>query len=199
MNNLKIKPFSAFLLFCFLLFVTLPCNGQTEKPPPPKSMQKNVSGGKKQPKFTTGGGFGFQFGSFGSVVEVAPQVGMYATPWLHVVANAQYSFMWSRSASAYNSHVWGLGLALEPIIIKKIVTHVGYEFSQIHFRWLDGSPKLVESFHFVVLGGGYKHYIAQRVYFQALILFNISLNKSSILNNSNSYLPFFRIGIGVDL
>ncbi|MCL2246176.1 MAG: hypothetical protein FWC10_03580 [Lentimicrobiaceae bacterium] len=187
----------SFLLFCFLLFATLPSIAQTEKPPLPKSMQTEAPGVKKKPKFTTGGGFGFQFGAYFNTIEVSPQVGVYATPWLHVVANAQYSYMWRRSY--YNSHVWGLGIALEPIIIKKIVTHVGYEFSQLHFKWLDGSPKQVENFHYVVLGGGYKQYISQRIYFQALILFNIPLNQPTIQNYYYNYYPFFRVGIGVDL
>ncbi|MCL2435850.1 MAG: hypothetical protein FWD09_06920, partial [Lentimicrobiaceae bacterium] len=86
-----------------------------------------------------------------------------------------------------------------PIIIKKIVVHVGYEFEQYHFKWLDGSPKRVQDFHFAVLGGGYKHYMAPRVFFQALILFNIPLNQSTINNYTYGYYPFFRIGVGVDL
>ena len=186
---------SAFLLSAFLLFSSLPCSAQEENVPLPQSMQKESPVKKKRPMLTAGGGFGFQFGTF-SAVNVAPQFGVYAKPWLLVVANGQYSYMWAKNY--FNSHVWGLGVALEPIIIKKIVVHAGYEFSQIHFRWLDGSPKEVDNFHFIVLGGGYKHYISQRVYFQALILFNIPLNQSTIQNYYNNYYPFFRIGIGVD-
>ena len=93
-----------------------------------------------------------------------------------------------------------MGAALQPIIIKKIVVHVGYEFEQYRFNWLDGSPKRdPQSFHFAVLGGGYKHYMSQRVFFQALILFNIPLNQSTVNNYTYGYYPFFRIGVGIDL
>jgi hypothetical protein len=151
---------------------------------------------KQRPTFTAGGGFGLQFGTF-NAIDVAPFVGVYATPWLVVLANGQYSYMWNKMF--FDSHVWGVGAALEPIIIKKIVIHAGYEFSQIKFRWLDGSPKQNYDFHFVVLGGGYKQYVSQRVFFQALILFNIPLNQPKINNYNYGYYPFFRIVVGIDI
>ena len=136
-------PLSAFLLFCFLLFTLHPCFGQVEKLPPPQSLQKESPGKKNRPMFTTGGGLGFQFG-FNNTIYLAPQFGVYATPWLVVLANAQYSYMWQKNF--YNAHLWGIGAALEPIIIKKIVAHIGYEFSQINFRWLDGSSQWLTIF-----------------------------------------------------
>jgi len=184
-----------FLLFSFLLFSFFPCSAQEEIPPPPQSMQKESPMQKKRPMFTAGGGFGFQFGTY-NAVNVAPQFGVYATPWLVVLANGQYSYMWTRNF--YNSHVWGIGVAVEPIIKQKFVVHFGYEFSQIYFRWLDGSQPQKANFHFLVLGGGYKQYMSKRVYFQALILFNIPLNQSIIQNYYYNYYPFFRIGVGVD-
>ena len=185
-------------LFSLLLFSLLPSSAQNPTdPPPPQSMQKESPLTKTRPKFTVGGSLGAQFGAFGAV-GVAPIVGIYAKPWLLVLVNAQYSYMWRRNY--YNSHIWGVGAALQPIIIKKIVVHVGYEFEQYRFNWLDGSPKRdPQSFHFAVLGGGYKHYMSQRVFFQALILFNIPLNQSTVNNYTYGYYPFFRIGVGIDL
>jgi hypothetical protein len=193
----KKPPFSLspFLLFSFLLF-SLPCFAQDPNLPLPQSMQKESPVQKKRPMFTAGGSFGLQFGTF-STVNVEPFVGVYATPWLVALINGQYSYMWYKNS--FDSHVWGIGAALEPIIIKKIVLHAGYEFSQMKFRWLDGSPPQKDSFHFIVVGGGYKQYMTQRVYFQALILFNIPLNQSTIQNYYNNYYPFFRIGVGVDI
>ena len=194
MHN-RLSPFS-LLLFSFLLFSFFPCSAQVENIPPPQSMQKESPMQKKRPMFTAGGGFGFQFGVY-NAVNVAPQVGVYATPWLVVLVNGQYSYMWRRDF--YNSHIWGVGVALQPIIIKKIVAHVGYEFTQYNFKWLDGSQKQTDNFHFLVLGGGYKQYMSKRVYFQALILFNIPLKEPTILNYYYNYYPFFRIGVGVDI
>jgi hypothetical protein len=195
---MKSSPKNHLLLYLILFLILnsqfLTLHSQNDVPPP-LSMQKESPVQKKRPMFTVGGGLGLQFGTF-NVVDVAPQGGVYATPWLVALATGHYSFMWSRY---YNSHVWGVGAALEPIIKKKIVIHAGYEFSQIKFRWLDGSPPQMENFHFLVVGGGYKQYITKRVYFQALILFNIPLTKPSIQNYDYNYYPFFRIGVGVDI
>jgi len=192
---MKTSPY-CLLLSTLLLFASFPCSAQVETIPPPQSMQKESQVQKKRPMFTSGGGFGFQFGAY-NAVNVAPQVGVYVTPWLVALVNGQYSYMWRRDF--YNSHIWGLGAALQPIIIKRIVIHVGYEFTQYNFKWLDGSQKQTDNFHFLVLGGGYKHYMSKRVYFQALILFNIPLKEPTIQNYYYNYYPFFRIGVGVDI
>ena len=158
-------------------------------------MQKESPVQKKRPKLTAGGGFGFQFG-YSNEVSVSPFVGIYATPWLVGLVNGQYSYMWSRFN--YNAHVWRIGAALQPIIIKRIVIHAGYEFEQVKFKWLDGSPSIVQDFHNIVVGIGYKQYMSDRIYFQGLILMNIPLNKHAVSNFTYNYYPFFRINIGVD-
>ena len=191
------KRGSFFLLFSFLLFSFSPCFGQNENPPPPQSMQKEAPTAKSKPKIVVGGGFGVQFGNFGSAVGISPQVGVYIKPWLLVLASGQYTYMWRKSF--YDSHIWGVGVALQPCIIKRIIIHAGYEFEQNNFRWLDGSPKQVYNFHFAVLGGGYKQYLAPRVFIQALVLFNIPITQPTINNYSHNYYPFFRVGVGVDL
>jgi len=193
MNNSKTVYIISLLLFSFLL-----CFAQEiENIPPPQSLQKESPIKKTRPTFVVGGSFGAQFGSFGSAVGIAPQVGVYSKPWLLVLLNGQYTFMWR--TGAYNANIWGLGAALQPLIIKRIVIHVGYEFEQYNFHWLDNSPKQAFDFHFAVLGAGYKHYMSKKVFFQALILFNIPLNQPKIINYSYGYYPFFRIGMGVDL
>jgi len=185
------------IFFCFLLFsFCIDVIAQTENIPLPQSMQKESPVKKKRPTFTVGGGFGFQFGTY-NAIDVMPMAGVYVKPWLVVMANGQYSYMWRRNY--YDSHVWGLGIALQPCIIKKIVIHAGYEYSQVNFKWFDGSPRQIESFHFAVVGAGYKQYVAQKVYFQALILFNIPLTQPTIQNYYYNYYPFFRINVGVDL
>jgi len=186
-----------FLLsvFCFLLFSSLNCFAQTETAPPPKSLQKETSAKTQRPTFTAGGGIGFQFGTYNSV-EVMPMGGIYVKPWLVALVNGQYSYMWHRN---YNSHIWGIGVALEPWIVKRIVIHAGYEYNQMIFKWLDGSPKQIQDFHFAVVGAGYKQYLNKKIYFQGLILFNIPLNQPTIQNYSYSYYPYFRVVVGVDL
>jgi hypothetical protein len=164
--------------------------------PPPKSMQKQSPVKNKRPTFTVGGGIGFQFGSYNSV-EVMPMGGVYIKPWLLALVNGQYSYMWRKNY--YDSHIWGIGAALQPWIIKKILVHVGYEFNQMHFKWFDGSPKQIQDFHFAVLGVGYKQYMSQKLYFQALVLLNIPLNQTTLNSYSYNYYPYFRIGVGVDL
>jgi hypothetical protein len=159
-------------------------------------MQQAPPGKKQRPTFTVGGGFGFQFGFYNSV-EVLPMGGVYIKPWLVAMINGQYSYMWSKSL--YHSHIWGIGAALEPWIIKRIVVHAGYEYNQMIFNWLDGSPKVIQDFHFAVPGVGYKQYINKQIYFQGLILFNIPLNQPTIQNYSYSYYPYFRVVVGVDL
>ena len=190
-------PFSLspFLLFSLLLFSFLICSAQESNLPLPQSMQKESPVQKKRPMMTAGGGFGFQFG-YSNEINVAPFFGVYATPWLVALVNGQYSFMWSRFN--YNAHIWSIGAALQPIIIKRIVIHAGYEFEQVSFKWLNASPKRVQNFHNLVVGAGYKQYASKNVYFQALILFNIPLNQPTIPNFNYTYYPFFRINIGVD-
>jgi len=200
MNNSKFKiqnSLFCFLLSAFCLFSSLPCSAQeTNTLPPPQSLQKETPIKKKRPTFVVGGGLGAQFGIY-NAVSVSPQAGVYIKPWLLALVSGQYSYMWRKNF--YNSNIWGLGAALQPCIIKRIVIHVGYEFEQYNFQWLDGSPKQVADFHFAVLGGGYKQYMSQNVFFQALILFNIPLNQPTINNYIHGYYPFFRIGVGVDL
>jgi hypothetical protein len=182
--------------FCFLFFFSLNCAAQTETAPPPKSLQKEMPTKKQRPTFTAGGGIGFQFGTYNSV-EVMPMGGVYIKPWLVALVNAQYSYMWYRNH--YNSHIWGIGVALEPWIVKRIVIHAGYEYNQMIFKWLDGSPKQIQDFHFAVVGAGYKQYLSKNIYFQGLILFNIPLNQPTIQNYAYSYYPYFRVVVGVDL
>jgi hypothetical protein len=187
------------IVFCFLLsaFCFLPCVAQNEEtPPPPQSLQKESPIQKKRPTFVVGGGFGVQFGAY-NAIDLAPQVGVYAKPWLLVLVNGGYSYAWSKKL--FNAHTWGIGAALQPIIIKKILIHVGYEFEQYSFKWLDGLPKHTYNFHYAVLGVGYKHYVSKRVFFQTLVLFNIPLIQNDITNYNNNYYPFIRIGFGVDL
>jgi len=190
-NNLIIIVFS-------LLFLSfLHCVAQnTNKLPLPASMQKKEIPTRKFPKISVGGSFGFQFGTY-NTVELAPQVGLYVLPWMQIIANGQYAFQWSKNY--YNSHVWGLGVALQPCIIKKILVHAGYDFNQIYFKWLDGSPTQVHNLHFFTVGGGYKQYISQKVYFYALVLINIQLNNPTIQNYSVNYFPSFKMGVSVDL
>jgi hypothetical protein len=187
------------IAFCLLLsaFCILPCSAQTETdPPPPQSMRKESPVKKKRPTFVAGGGFGAQFGTV-SAVGVSPQVGVYIKPWLLALVNGQYAYVWSKNF--YESNNWGLGAALQPLIIKRIIIHVGYEFEQYNFRWLDGSPNQKFNFHNLVVGAGYKQYMSKNVFLQALILFNIPLNQPTISNYTFNYYPFFRIGVGVDL
>ncbi|MDR2970981.1 MAG: hypothetical protein LBU83_03515 [Bacteroidales bacterium] len=195
----KSKFLFPFHLCTFLTFIilSLNCSAQEEIPPPPQSMQKEAPIVKKQrPKFTVGGGMGFQFGTY-SAIDVMPQAGVYATPWLLVLVNGEYSYMWSKNN--YNSHVWGIGAAMQPCIIKRILIHVGYEFTQVNFKWVGKYSKQVQDFHFVVIGAGYKHYITNRIYLQALVLLNIPINQPKITNYSYNYYPYFRVGVGVDL
>jgi len=106
MNKSKFRfPPSAFcfLLSAFLLFCSLPCSAQNNVVPPlPQSMQKQEVTKRKLPKISVGGGFGVQFGSY-SVVEVAPQVGMYVLPWMQVLVNGQYSYIWMKNVYKYYS------------------------------------------------------------------------------------------------
>lgn len=188
------------IAFCLLLstFCLAPCSAQTETDPPlPRSMQKETPLKKQRPKFVAGGGLGISFSGYGGAVGVMPQVGVYVKPWLLALVNGQYTYVWSRNF--YESHTWGLGAALQPIIIKKIIVHVGYDFEQYRFNWRDGSPVQVANFHYLTLGAGYKYYMSQRIFFQALVLMNIPLNQPAINNYSHSYYPFFRFGVGVDL
>jgi len=187
---------SAFCFSTFLLFSFLPCSAQVESAPPPQSLQKETPLKKKIPKFTVGGGLGFQFGTY-NAIDLAPQVGVYATPWLLALISAEYSYMWRKDY--YDSHVWGVGAALQPCIIKRIIFHVGYQFTQVSFKWLGQPEKQVQNFHYAVLGAGYKHYVSQRAYIQALILFNIPIIKPTIQYYSYNYYPFFRFGFGIDL
>ena len=192
---MKSIPFSAFCLllstFCFL-----PCFAQDEtKVPMPQSMQEEMPV-KKRPTFTVGGGVGFQFGTYNSV-EATPMAGIYIKPWLLFQMNGQYSYLWRKNY--YDSHIWGIGAALQPWIAKRVLLHAGYEFNQIYFKWLDGSKSQVLDLHFFVVGAGYKQYISKKFYFQALVLLNIPLNQATLNSYNYNYYPYFRVGVGIDL
>jgi len=189
------KEYLLLPLFFFLFFSFFTCFTQTEPTPKPQSLQDETSSNKR-PTFTVGGGVGFQFGTYNSV-ELYPMGGIYIKPWLLAQINGQYAYLWRKGY--YDSHIWGIGAALQPWIAKKVLLHAGYEFNQICFQWLDGSKQQVMNLHFAVIGVGYKQYLSKTVYCQALILLNIPLNQSTLNSYSYNYYPYFRIGVGVDL
>ncbi|MDR0207064.1 MAG: hypothetical protein LBI45_07415 [Bacteroidales bacterium] len=200
-GNKKSKNLFSFLLspFFFLLFFFFAffhCNAQTEKIPLPKSLQQNIKTEKKRPVFTVGSGIGAQFGAT-SAVEISPFAGIYATKWLVFLVNGEYAFMWNKNY--FNAHIWGIGVAVQPCIIDRILLHAGYKFNQIQIKWLDIYPREKENFNYVVLGGGYKQYLAQKIYIQGLVLIDIPINPPTINNYSHSFYPYFKVSVGIDL
>ena len=196
---MNLKSLNFFLPFCFsalLLFCFSALHAQTEKVPPPKSLQQNVKTEKKRPVFTVGSGLGAQFGA-NSAVEISPFAGIYATKWLVFSVNGEYAFMWNKNY--FNAHIWGIGVAAQPCIIDRILLHAGYKFNQIQFKWFDGSPTIKENFNYIVLGAGYKQYLAQKIYIQGLVLMDIPIDQPTINNYSGNFYPYFKVSLGIDL
>jgi len=192
LKSLNFKSLNFILLFCFLLSAS----AQTEKVPPPKSLQQSVKTEKKRPTFTVGSGLGAQFGA-NSAVEISPFAGIYATKWLVFSVNGEYAFMWNKNF--YQAHIWGIGVAAQPCIIDRILLHAGYKFNQIQFKWLDTSPTIKENFNYIVLGAGYKQYLAQKIYIQGLVLMDIPIDQPTINNYSGNFYPYFKVSVGIDL
>lgn len=194
--------FIIFLILSFFSFQAI--YAQQDTIPPPRSLQKEEPGKKRKlPKFTAGGGVGLHFGTY-NAIEIQPQIGVYATKWLLVGINADYSYMWTRytQANSYSSNVVGVGAFLQPILFKKLLLLAGYDFTYVYYDWKDVAVKETYNYHTIYAGIGIKQYMGKKAYFQALVLINAFQTGTGVTKNQYyvpNYYPFLRIGIGVDL
>lgn len=157
--------------------------------PKPFSLQNDRSQ-QKRPKIQFGGNFGLQLGTY-TAINISPQVGIYPTDWLLMGGGISYMFVSQYKYS--RSHLAGANLFIQPFIAKRVIIHAEYEYSRIFTSFLDGDRQQFEN-HGVAAGVGYRHYLNDKISIYGLLLIN--LYQSYWINN---YIPYFRVGVNVDI
>lgn len=183
--------FAIFAVLFWGCLLTTPSGfAQNEENPRPISLQNNDNSQKRRPKIRLGGNFGLQLGTY-TAINISPQVGISPVDWFMVGGGVSYMFVSQYQYS--RSHLVGANLFLQPIIAKRVLIHAEYEYSRIYNTFFAGDRNTTEN-HGVAAGAGYRHYLSDRISIYGLILIN--LYQSYWHNN---YIPFFRVGVNVDL
>lgn len=179
--------FMLVLLGCFLMSPLSLLAQYDNDVPKPFSLQ-NIP--KQRPKFTVGGDFGLQLGSY-TAINVSPQVGFYPASWLLIGGGVSYMYASQRYYSS--SHLVGVNGFIQPRIAKSFLFHAEYEFTRVYTSFFAGDKNVFNN-HNVALGLGYRHYVTDKVSVYGLAL--IDVYQSYWVND---YFPFLRIGVNVDL
>lgn len=181
------------ILFSIILSLFLiSLQAQKDDVPLPKSLQKKEkSTAERKVKFTLGGGFGLQFGTYTSI-SLSPVIGIYpGIDWLLLGVGGTYQFT-SYNGMSYND--FGFSGFLRGLIWqKRIVLHFGYEYMNFDFGY-NNYTKERERFdaHALYLGPGYQQRVGDRVGIYVLLLFNLASSSSH-----RDVYPFFYPVIGV--
>lgn len=179
-----------FSVILSLFVITLAA--QSDDVPLPKSLQKSEKSAlNKKVKFTVGGGFGLQFGTYTSV-SISPVIGIYpAVDWLLIGVGGTYQFT-SFNGLSYND--FGVNAFIRGLLWQqRIILHVGYEYMNfdLGYNIYDKKRERFDA-HALYLGPGYRQRIGDHVGVYVLLLFNLASSTSD-----RGVYPFFYPAIGV--
>ena len=155
-----------------------------------------------------GGGFGLQFGNV-TLLDLSPSIGYRLTDRLTLGTGISYKYNRMKNYTQdlstgkwydYTSNVYGGSIWTRYYLFQNIFAHAEIEQLQIDYKYTSISstiPTLIKNgvaVNSVLLGGGFRQPVGERVFFNILILFN--LNESDFTPYSN---PIIRAGISVGM
>ena len=194
---MKIK----FVVFVLFNLITASVFAQTLEDP-------SVSDLPFKQRLVYGGGFGLQFGNV-TLLDLSPSIGYRLTDRLTLGTGISYKYnrvknytqdLTSGKWYDYTSNVYGGSIWTRYYLFQNIFAHAEIEQLQIDYKYTSISstlPTLIKNgvaVNSVLLGGGFRQPVGERVFFNILILFN--LNESDFTPYSN---PIIRAGISVGM
>lgn len=198
------------LLFFYLVIYYSPVFGQTKMGD--RNWTDNVF---------TGGAFGFQFGSYSTLIDLSPTIGYYLTDNLAIGTGISYKYYKLEDLYMINlsggeirtydhvANIIGSGLFLryyfhseDMAILNNLFGHLEYEFLKYKFNEYRPNDSYTDvlkskqsydiSSYFV--GGGYRQFIGDRSFMYLMALWNLNETIYSPYDN-----PVIRIGLNFGL
>lgn len=194
---MKIK----FVIFVLFNLITASIFAQTLEDP-------SVNDLPFKQRLVYGGGFGLQFGNV-TLLDLSPSIGYRLTDRLTLGTGISYKYNRMKNYTQdlstgkwydYTSNVYGGSIWTRYYLFQNIFAHAEIEQLQIDYKYTSISstiPTLIKNgvaVNSVLLGGGFRQPVGERVFFNILILFN--LNESDFTPYSN---PIIRAGISVGM
>lgn len=199
-------------LFCLLIFLTCLIAF-----PDSAVSQNHTQSLPWNEKIFTGGSFGFQFGNYGTLVDLSPTIGYYISENFAIGTGISYKhyrledlYMFSLAGGDIRSYdhvanILGTGLFLryyfysEDIpMLNNVFGHLEYEFIKYEFNEYRPNESYTDvlksrrtrDISSCFAGGGYRQFIGDRAFMFILILWNFNETIDSPYDN-----PVFRIGL----
>jgi len=146
-----------------------------------------------QSKFYYGGFVNVSFGSY-TVIGLEPSLAYKFTPRLSLGTKLSFEYVHEKQGEyVYEESTYGFSLFSRMRILPGIYTHV--EFSTVNYKFYNTSVEGVRKWvPFLFLGGGMSQPIAENVWFNAEVLFDVLQNENSPYND---WEPFYSVGFGV--
>lgn len=173
------------LLLIICIFCVLNTTiAQNDDVPLPRSLQsrstRNPENPERKIKFTAGGMFGAQFGSY-TGVSVAPLFGIYpGVDWLLIGVGGTYMYTYY-GPSQESFHDFGFSVFVRGLIWnQRLIAHLGYEYLNLDLGFSNqlGKHQRIDA-HALYIGPGYRQPVSDRVSLYAVLLINIARSVDS--------------------
>jgi hypothetical protein len=153
-----------------------------------------------QSRWVVGGGFGLSFSTYGSNIQVSPQLGYRLTPaWESGIRLTYNYYSYRENWLRFNTNHFGGGPYSNYVIYRGLYAHAEYEmlsYERVFVNWAlrEISHRDGIIIHSVFVGAGFRQYFSARSYATFLLLFNLNETLDSPYSN-----PTFRLGFGIGL
>jgi hypothetical protein len=189
------------LLACFILMMSLNAYSQSFEEPTINTL-------KFSERLVYGGNFGLAFGDQ-TLIDLSPTIGYRLSNQFTIGTGISYKYsqikdytldMNSGKWYDYSSNVIGGSFWARYHIIENVFAHVEVEQLQINYNYtsVNGSePTKIKDnagVTSVLVGGGYRQPLGNRVYFNILLLYNLNETDFSPYKN-----PIIRAGISIGM
>ena len=189
------------LLACFIIMISLSAYSQSFEEPTINTL-------KFSERLVYGGNFGLAFGSQ-TLIDLSPTIGYRLSSQFTIGTGITYKYSQIKDYTLdmntskwydYSSNVFGGSLWARYHIIENVFAHAELEQLQINYNYtsVEGSvPTKINNnvgVTSILVGGGYRQPIGNRVYFNILLLYNLNETDFSPYKN-----PIIRAGISIGM
>ncbi|MBL0048559.1 MAG: hypothetical protein IPP32_10755 [Bacteroidetes bacterium] len=137
----------------------------------------------------TGGNFGLQFGTI-TLIDVSPMIGYKITPKITAALGVTYTYYKDSRPPVYTQNIYGARLIGRYFVFDNFFLHGEYEGLSSKWDYYK-KPFIIYS----LLGGaGYRQEVSERLFFDAMLLWNFNTSVYTPYNN-----PIIRIGFSIGL
>ncbi len=153
---------------------------QKSAPKPPYNLRDHIF---------TGGNFGLQFGTI-TLVDVSPLIGYRITRKFSAAFGVTYTYFKDSRPPVYTQNIYGARLIGRYFIFDNLFVHGEYE--GLNSKW--DYYKEPFTIYNALSGVGYRQAVSERLFFDAMVLWNFTPSIYTPYNN-----PIVRIGFNIAL